>query len=172
MKDIGPGIDVRTMNYPVVGEIWKIFEQTLLISAKKLSDDIAKHQGGDSKLLWNEIKKQIKIGIMDIDIPDTPTTCPCMAKEVKGVIYERCRVPCLLGYSVCPDHMSGGTSPNPSLTPNPTSPTSPNQTNQVKRVMDFKGVHYFIDKHGIAMDTYGTPKGVVEEEVLYLFTPV
>ena len=167
MKDIGPGMHVRTMNYPVVGEIWKIFEQTLLISAKKLSDDIAKHQGGDSKVLWNEIKKQIKIGIMDIDLPDTPTSCPCMAKEVKGVIYERCRVPCLLGYSVCPDHMSGGR-PAPNTNPN-ASPT-PNQP--VKRVMDFKGVHYFIDKHGIAMDTYGTPKGVVEEEVLYLFTPV
>lgn len=162
MKHIGPGIDVRTMNYPVVGEIWKIFEQTLLISAKKLSDDIAKHQGGDSKVLWNEIKKQIKIGILDIDIPDTPTSCPCMAKEVKGVVYERCRVPCLLGYAACPDHMSGG-----SPTRDPT-----HQTHQVKRVMDFKGIHYFIDKHGIAMDTYGTPKGVVEEEVLYLFTPV
>lgn len=165
MKHIGPGIDVRTMNYPVVGEIWKIFEQTLLISAKKLSDDIAKHQGGDSKVLWNEIKKQIKIGIIDIDIPDTPTSCPCMAKEVKGVIYERCRVPCLLGYAACPDHMSGGHQTH-------THQTHTHQTSQVKRVMDFKGVHYFIDKHGIAMDTYGTPKGVVEEEVLYLFTAV
>jgi hypothetical protein len=166
VKDIGPGMHVRTMNYPVVGEIWKIFEQTLLISAKKLSDDIAKHQGGDSKLLWNEIKKQIKIGIMDIDIPDTPTSCPCMAKEVKGVVYERCRVPCLLGYAACTDHMSGGNS-----TRDPTC-NQPSQPNQVKRVMDFKGVHYFIDKHGIAMDTYGIPKGVVEEEVLYLFTAV
>jgi hypothetical protein len=36
--------------------------------------------------------------------------------------------------------------------------------------MDYKGVQYFVDERGIAMDKEGIPRGVVEEEVLYIFS--
>jgi len=151
----------RTMNYPVNGEIWRIFQQTLLISAKKLADDIAKHQGVNVSPLWERIKPQIKISIADIDIPETPVLCPYIVDKEQSIIKQRCRIPCLLGFSACPDHIHSETKDIPSL------PT-------VRRVIDFKGIHYFIDERGIAMNAEGVPKGVVqkddEEDVLYLFS--
>jgi len=144
------------MNYPVVGEIWRIFEQTLLISAKKLTEDIAKHQGADAKDLWNEVKKKVNIGIIDIELPDAPISCQYMGAP--GLIHERCRVPCLLGHSACTDHIFKEVVPSAS------------HLRPVKRVMDYKGVQYFIDERGIAIDKEGIPRGVVEEEVLYIFS--
>lgn len=154
MKNKGSDIDVRTMNYPVIGEVWNIFQQTLMISAKKLADDIAKQQGADSKALWDTIKKKVNIGILDLDIPEGPTTCSYILDQ-PGIIRERCRSPCLLGYSACPDHID---------LPEPVLPLTP-----VRRVIDFKGIHYFVDERGLALDSQGVPRGVVEDEVLYVF---
>jgi hypothetical protein len=144
------------MNYPVIGEIWNIFEQSLMVQGKKLATDIAKHQGADPKVLWDEIRKKIKVGILDIEIPENPVSCQYIDTSRTGVIVERCRVPCLLGHSACPEHMNK-VSENIPLPP-------------VRRVLDFKGNAYFVDERGIAMDTNGSPRGVVEEDVLYLFT--
>jgi hypothetical protein len=144
------------MNYPVIGEIWNIFEQSLMVQGKKLANDIAKHQGADPKLLWDEIRKKIKVGILDIEIPETPVTCQYIDTHRAGVVVERCRVPCLLGYSSCPEHIHK-VAENIPLPP-------------VRRILDFKGNAYFVDETGIAIDTNGITRGVVEEDVLYLFT--
>jgi hypothetical protein len=125
------------MQYPVVSEVWSIFEQTLMVAAKKLTEDISKHQGVDSKELWSNVKGQIKIGLLDIDIPETPITCTYMLEKGIGVIHERCRSPCLLGFSACPKHIN----------------TPDNQVQidlpPVKRIIDFKNTQYYEFKRSI-----------------------
>ena len=144
------------MNYPVVGEMWRIFEQSLMISAKKLTEDIAKHQGADPKALWSAINKKIKISVTEVDVPETPSTCPYIIDTTEGIIKQRCRIPCLLGFAACPNHINTHVKDVPTLPP-------------VRRVMDFKGDIYFIDGD-VARNVHGVAKGVVENEVLYIFT--
>jgi len=145
------------MQYPVVTEVWSIFEQTLMVAAKKLTEDISKHQGVDSKELWSNVKSQIKIGLFDIDVPETPITCRYMIEKGVGIIHERCRSPCLLGFSACPKHIH----------------TPDNEVNidlpLVKRIIDVKNIQYYVDEHGVAMDAQGMAKGILEDDVLYLF---
>jgi hypothetical protein len=68
--------------------------------------DIAKKQGADSKELWGLVKPQIRIGLLDIEIPeDIPTYCSHMKGHAEhGAVRMRCRAPCVLGFPACPDH--------------------------------------------------------------------
>lgn len=145
------------MAFPVVGEIWNVFEATLMVQAKKLVEDIAKKQGSDSKELWNKIRPKIKVAPIDSDLPDPlPTLCPFYTGKIDGCIIVRCRKPCLLGFDKCPDHihkpMGKETSENP-----------------VRRVFDFQNKIYFVDQHGIAYDKSENPVGSVEDDELKLF---
>lgn len=146
-----------TTVYPVVAEIWSNFEQTLLNHAKRLAEDIAREQKADPKELWSHIKGMVKIGLLDIDIPDGEQTCAHIASNDTCVIQKRCREPCLLGFTSCPSHIN-------SIRNEPQS-----SLKEVKRVLDFMGIAYYVDGNNIARDENGIPKGVVVDKVLYLF---
>jgi hypothetical protein len=144
--------------YPVVSEIWTLFEGTLILQAKRLVEDIAKHQKADPKALWAKIKPQVRIGILDIDLPEPLLTlCSHPSGSCEGgAIALRCRAPCLLGFDACQKHIGMRKQAKPAH-------------ELVDRVMDFKGGVYFVDSRAIAHDRNGRPKGYVKDEVLYLF---
>jgi hypothetical protein len=147
------------MSFPVVGEIWNLFEATLNVQAKKLVEDIAKKQGADPKELWNIVRKQIKIAPCDIDLPDSSShLCPFYTGIPDGCVYTRCRTPCLLGFDRCPSHI------------NKQEPKEKSE-NPVKRIIDFENKTYFVDENGVAYDKAENPVGTVNEDnILLLFT--
>ena len=144
--------------YPVLAEIWSQLEASLSVQARKLSDDIAKRNGADPKELWAKIKPMIRVSLLDFDLPDSsPTLCPYPTGQIEGVMITRCRIPCLLGFSACAEHIH---KPMPLL----------HSTHEsVKRIFDYKGNTYFIDTHSVAYDVEGTARGIVKEDTLCLF---
>ena len=146
-----------SFTFPVVEEIWTVFEATLMIQSKKLVEDIAKKQGGDPKELWNKVRPKIKISQIECDLPDPiPQLCPFYTGVTDGCIKVRCRKPCLLGFDRCPDHIH--------------KPHHPEKTeNPVRRVLDFQNKTYFVDEHGIAFDKMENPVGTVEDDEIKLF---
>ena len=144
------------MDYPVVAEIWTTFEATLMVQAKRLVEDIASHQGRDSKELWSQIKKQVRIPLFDTELNE-PTLCPYSIGAEGTAVAKRCRAPCLLGFATCSAHANRvKTEANRSL-------------EEVDSIKDVDGITYYLDKKGIARDSLGKSKGVVKEGVLYLF---
>ena len=145
--------------YPVISEIWTLFEATLKTQAKRLVEDIAKHQKADPKTLWAKIKPQIRVGLVDIDIPDSlQTSCTYPLGNSDGAVRVRCRAPCVLGFHECQRHVGLYHS----------TPTT--QHPKVDRVFDhYEGKTYFVDGNNIARDKDGRAKGYVEEGVIYLF---
>jgi hypothetical protein len=143
---------------PVVAELWKMFETTLQSKARALVEDIAKHNKGESADLWKKVKAQIKIGLIDIEVPDSlPTTCKYPESSCEmGAVFTRCRAPCSIGFDACQRHIN---LPIPSIT----------KHELVNRVMDCNGRAYFVDTKNIARDKNGKPKGYVEDSVLFLF---
>lgn len=152
------------MQYPVVAEIWSLFETTLSLQAKRLVEDIAKHEGADAKALWAKIRPQIRVGLLNYETPeDGPTTCSHPSGMCEGgAIYLRCRAPCVIGFDACPRHTG---------IPRPEAAV-PEAQEIVHRKLDYKGVAYFVDRHGIAHDKNGRPKGHVKDDVLYIFQAV
>lgn len=144
--------------YPVLAELWTTFEGTLQIQAKRLVEDIAKHNNSDPKALWAKIKPQIKIGLLDIGLDDElPVSCSHPSGTTEGAIRLRCRAPCVIGFDACPKHIH-----------------TPKQQSQhtyesVDRVIDYQGYQYFIDKHNIAHDRNGRSKGYIKDDTLILF---
>ena len=143
---------------PVIAEIWMTFESVLQMHAKRLVEDIAKFQHADPKALWAKVRKQTRVGLLDLELPDPlPVQCahPSGTND-GGAIKTRCRAPCLLGFDACPKH-----------TGLPLPPASP--LTQVHRILDYTGQIYFVDPDGVARDRNGRARGVVQEDVLYLF---
>lgn len=143
------------MPYPVVAEIWSTFEATLLTQAKRLAEEIAKSHGKDPKELWSKIKSQVKIGLFDVDLAE-PTLCSHQLHNREGAVRLRCRAPCTLGFDACPLHIHA---PYKEESKYPA----------VSSVKDYTGHTYYVDSKNIARDKNGKAKGVVKEEVLYLF---
>lgn len=140
--------------YPIVAEIWSIFEATLMVQAKRLVEDIAQHQGRDSKALWSLIKPKIKVPLFDTDFPE-PTLCSHIIGSQGTAIIQRCRSPCLLGFGTCSEHSH--------------SAKGISNLESVDSIKDMDGQIYYVDSKGLARDKQGKPKGIVKEEVLYLF---
>jgi hypothetical protein len=140
--------------YPVVAEIWSIFEATLMVQAKRLVEDIAQHQGRDSKELWSLIKPKVKVPLFDTDFSE-PTLCSHIVGSQGTAIIQRCRSPCLLGFGTCPEHSH--------------CLKATSTLESVDSIKDMDGQTYYLDAKGIARDKQGKPKGVVKEDVLYLF---
>jgi hypothetical protein len=122
-------------------------------------EDIAKHQKADPKALWAKIKSQIRVGLVDIDLPDSlQTSCTYPLGNSDGAVRVRCRAPCVLGFHECERHV--GLSRSRSTTEHPT----------VDRVFDdYEGKTYFVDRNNIARDKDGRASGYIEEGVIYLF---
>lgn len=148
--------------YPVVSEIWTLFEGTLQIQAKRLVEDIAKHQKADPKALWAKIKAQIRIGLVDIDLPDSlQISCTYPLGNSDGAVRLRCRAPCVLGFHECQRHVGLSRS------------TATSQHATVDRVFDdYEGKTYFVDGNNIARDKDGRASGYIEEGVIYIFEHV
>lgn len=144
------------MQYPVVAEIWSLFEASLLTQAKRLVEDISKREGKDPKELWALVRPQVHIGLLDIDIQE-PKTCIHFLNSREGAVRLRCRTPCVLGFDTCINHANIPIEPED------------HTLKSVKRIKDSEGNTYYLDSN-IARDVNGTPKGVVENGVLYLFT--
>jgi hypothetical protein len=145
------------MSYPVIAEIYSTFEAILMANAKRLVEDVAHKQGANSSELWKVVKEKIKIGLMDVELPEPlPTYCSYQTAHSDGAIKTRCRAPCMLGYDACPDHIN---KPN----------SSDSQHDTVDRIYDCEGTTYFVNQQGIAMDRNGKPKGTVHDNVVYLF---
>lgn len=142
-------------SYPIVAEIWTIFEATLMVQAKRLVEDIAQHQGRDSKELWALIKPKVKIPLFDTDFPE-PTLCSHIIGSQGTAIIQRCRSPCLLGFGTCAEHSHSVKGSTSSL-------------ETVDSIKDMDGQTYYVDSKGLARDKQGKPKGIVKEDVLYLF---
>lgn len=145
--------------YPVVAEIWSTFEATLLVQAKKLVEDIAAHQGRDSKELWSQIKKQIRIPLAEAEFPE-PTLCSHSIGSQSSAVLQLCRAPCLLGFGTCPKHANQAKVDQSDDTSEP-----------VEAIKDMDGHTYYVDGKKIARDKNGKPRGIVKEDVLYLFRP-
>ena len=146
------------MSFPVVGECWSIFESALLLQARRLVEDIAKHQKADVKALWAKVRPTIQVGLLDIDIPEEPL-CSHLIKGGDSIssILERCRCPCLIGFKKCPTHISQE------------EESMVEQHIHVDRVIDYEGLIYFVDAFNIARDRLGVVKGIIEDDVLYVF---
>ena len=146
--------------YPVVAEIWTVFEASLQIQAKRLVEDIAKHQNSDPKELWKKIKPQLRIGLVDIELPESlQTTCSHSSGTCEGgAIRLRCRAPCVLGFDACPRHVNTARTVSSSM-----------NYQLVDRVIDSSGQNYFVDKNNIARDKNGKPRGYVLDSVITLF---
>lgn len=161
--------------FSVVGEIWKALEVTLQGAARKLVEDIAKQQHVDSKELWAAIRPQIKIGVLDIEVPETQEFYCSHPYGIDGAVHIRCRSPCVLGFSSCHKHIGGVSvvEPLPSACFSASmegGATATTNLSTVDRVYDMNNHSYFIDAKGVAYDRLGMPKGYVSEEnVLYLF---
>lgn len=148
------------MSFPIVGEIWNNLQAILSTNAKRLTEDIARKQGVDPKELWARVKPQIRIGLLDIEVPDDgPQFCSHLKGfSDHGAVRMRCRAPCVLGFPTCPEHAG-----KPDVNPTESMPT-------VKRVFDIDNKTYFVDAHNIARDRNGVPKGTVNAEgTLLLF---
>jgi hypothetical protein len=145
----------HSVAYPVVAEIWSTFEATLLTQAKRLAEDIAKSHGKDPKELWAKIKGQVKIGLFDVDLAE-PTLCSHQLHNREGAVRVRCRAPCTLGFDACPLHIH-------------TPHREESKYEAVKSIKDFTGQTYYVDSKNVARDKNGKPKGLVKDEVLYLF---
>ena len=139
------------MSYPIIAEFWSAFEGTLQVHAKRLVEDIAKHQHADPKSLWAKIKPQIKISLADVDVEPKE----CLHKvRTEGAVYQRCRAPCVIGFTTCPRHA------------NTVDP--PTTYEEVDRITDLQA-QYFVDSNQIARDANGRPQGLVKDGVLFLF---
>jgi hypothetical protein len=149
-----------SMNYPIHTELYSALESILLTQAKKLVDDVAKHQNTDSKELWQRIKSQIKIGLLDTELDDEKEVyCPHPFITDSGAIKTRCRAPCLIGFTACPRHIN-----------QPLPKDKQTSYESVDRVVDYQGCTYFVDKHRIARDKNGMPRGELDADgVLVLF---
>lgn len=143
-----------SLGYPVVAEVWTTFEATMMVQARKLVEDIAAHQGRDAKELWSQIKKQIRIPLVDAEAE--PTFCSHPIPNQTAVV-QRCREPCLLGFATCPKHA------------HQVKTEPPDTLESVEAVKDMDGQLYYVDSKKIARDKQGKPKGIVKEDVLYLF---
>ncbi len=140
--------------FPIMGELWSHLEGILSANAKRLVEDIARKQGVDPKELWGKIKPKIRVGLLDIDIPDdTPVYCSNSHVHSDCAIKTRCRAPCLLGFTACDQHAG-----------KPESVTTTSTLPEVTRVFDDENKHYFVNAQGIAMDRNGRPKGTVSED--------
>jgi hypothetical protein len=149
-------LTLSTNAYPVIAEIWSTFEATIMVQAKKLVEDIAAHQGRDSKELWSQIKKQIKIPLADAEVE--PTLCSHSIGSQSTAVLQLCREPCLLGFDSCPKHA------------NIANNHSNDTLQEVEAIKDMNGTTYYVDDKKIARDKNGKPKGIVKEDVLYLFS--
>ncbi len=146
------------MSYPVNLEVWSAFQTTLLTQAKRLCDDVARTYSKDPKELWNSVKGNLSIGLMDIEVDEEiPKYCDFPLGITDGAIRTRCRAPCMLGFSSCPTHIHKQSPPL-----NPDHPV-------VDRILDHCNRAYFVDSNGIARDKNGCVKGVYKEDCLYLF---
>ena len=147
------------MSFPVVAECWSIFESALLLQARRLVEDIAKHQKADVKALWAKVRPTIQIGLLDVDIPEEPL-CRHLINQTDSIssVLERCRSPCLLGFKKCPTHISQE------------EEAIVEQHLSVDRAIDYEGSVYFVDASHIARDRLGVAKGIIEDDVLYVFT--
>jgi len=151
----------QVATFPVVAEIWNIFESTLLLQAKKLVEDIASHQKADAKVLWARVKSNIRLGLLDVDVPETGTECLHSSSTADGAIHQRCRSPCLLGFDACPQHI------------HTTNTMASVEEETVDRVIDCNNQPHFIDLSRIARDKNGKPVGYVEDDgILYIFEKI
>lgn len=147
------------MSFPVVADIWNTFEGAIKAQAKKLVEDIAKFQGVDHKELWDKVRPMIKVGLMDAELPETGL-CPAPLGSVEGAIRQRCRAPCLIGFSACPSHINSKIS------------STPGDYKQVRRIFGLREnekVAFYIDKDGNALDVNGEIQGRVKDDILYLY---
>jgi len=142
------------MSYPVVAECWNIFEASILIQARKLVDDLAKHQGAEPKELWAKVRPTIKIPLIDFDIPEQPLCTLSLQKE-DSCILERCNAPCLIGFERCQKHMQ--------------SVSTRLDCERVDRITDEDGTPYFLDAQSVVRNSAGIPKGLLEDGVVFLF---
>ena len=142
------------MSYPVVAECWNLFETALMIQARKLVEDIAAHRRSDPKALWAKVRPTIKIPILDVDVPEQASCCYTVPGN--SIIIQLCRAPCLLGYDRCPQHLS-------------LHDSDIRVYEDVYRIKDTEGTPYFVGKDGLARDSLGAVKGMIEGDELYLF---
>jgi hypothetical protein len=152
----------HTESYPVVAEIWSSFEAAMMVQARRLAEDIAKKEGKDPKELWNLVKAQTRITLADIEFPE-PTLCSYPIGLSNSAIYQRCKTPCVLGFSSCYSHAG--------LPVVPSVPASAVQTESVDPIKDCYGNVYYLDTKGIARDKNGKAKGCVKDGVLNIYTP-
>lgn len=149
------------MSFPVNLEIWNAFQATLMTNAKRLCDDIARTYTKDSKDLWNSVKSQISIPLVDIEVDDElPKYCDFPLGVTDGAIRTRCRAPCMLGFSSCSSHI------------HKQPPSIDSSIPSVDPVFDHCQRLYFIDSNSIARDKNGVPKGIFKDNCLFLFEKV
>ena len=128
-----------------------------MVQAKRLVEEIAQHQGRDSKELWSLIKPKMKVPLFDTDFPE-PTLCSHIIGSQGSAIIQRCRSPCLLGFGTCAEHSHS------------VKGTANTTLESVDSIKDMDGHTYYVDGKGLARDKQGKPKGIVKEDVLYLFS--
>lgn len=147
--------------FPVVAEIYSTFESILQVQAKRLVEDIAKHQNVDSRELWNKVRQQIQIGLVDIELEDdSPAYCNHPSASTEGAVKTLCRSPCLIGFSACPRHVN---------VPLKHATAGEEHLKKVKRVIDYSEHTYFVDEDNIVRDKNGKVKGEMIDDVLHLF---
>lgn len=144
--------------YPVVAEMWSSFEAAMMVQARRLAEDIAKKEGKDPKELWNLVKTQTKITLADIEFSE-PTLCSYPIGLSNSAIYQRCKTPCVLGFSSCYSHA------------NLAIPEGRKDIDSVDPIKDCHGNVYYLDTQGIARDKNGKAKGCVKDGVLNIYTP-
>ena len=144
--------------FPVNALVYNTLEAILLTQAKKLTEDIAKFQKADSKELWAQIRPQLRIALHETETEDEqPLYCSHPSGGLEGAVRQRCRAPCLLGFSACPRHVE-----TPKRTE--TSPLTP-----VKRLIDYDGTVFFQKDNGDLIDKNGKKKGFRDRDTVFVF---
>lgn len=144
--------------FPIIDELWQVFQTTLQVQARRLVTDIAKETNSDPKELWRLVSATIKTPLASVDLPDPlPVTCPALLNRTEGAIRLRCRAPCLLGFQTCAAHAGM------------TLDMGGSQEPRVRRYIDTVKGTFFIHED-VVYDVNGQPQGFVKEGDVFFCT--
>lgn len=142
---------------PVQRCLWESLEALLMNESKRLVEDIAKTLRQDSKVLWNEIRKE-KVTAYMVDCTEpTAERFLCEALTFTTPVACRCRKPVLFGTTFCPEHQ--GWKQPPSLDRKP----------QLRRVQLEDQVYYLDELTSILYNAEHQRCGVKQEDKCILF---
>jgi hypothetical protein len=93
------------MQIAIPKSLWDTFQATFIAEGKKICRDLAPIlKVSEKELVQKLLTNPPKLPLAIIEDQDRPLSCPVLLK--KAALYERCRLPCVLGTSRCCGHQT------------------------------------------------------------------